>query len=219
MEVVIFIPARAGSKRIPRKNMQLLGRLPLVGHSIIAATRSRHSPTVVVDSDDAQTLNLALSFGVRALDRPAELARDETTADELAYWEASSYVDADVYVQLMPTCPFIKASTISHAINTLVGSDADSVAAVRREVVYEWDDDGPAYFNKDGSIPPSQDKKPIVHEMGLYVSRMAYVLEAKKRANPESCLPVFLSKLEAIDVNWPEDLEFARILWKGLYHD
>ena len=220
IDVVIFIPARAGSKRIPRKNMQRLGKLPLVAQSIIAATCSRHhSPTVVVDSDDEATLSLAQSFGVGTLLRPAALARDATTADELAYWEAANYPDAYVYVQLMPTSPFIKPSTISRAIDTLVGGDADSVVAVRREVVYEWDDDGPAYFNEDGSIPPSQDKQPLLHEMGLYVSRMAYVLGHRKRANPDSCLPVFLSKAEAVDINWPEDLEFARALWRGLYCD
>jgi len=45
---------------------------------------------------------------------------------------------------------------------------------------------------------------------------MAYVLEAKKRASPHSCAPVYLSHVEAIDINWPEDLQFARIVWAGL---
>jgi len=157
----------------------------------------------------------------RALERPPELARDETTADELAYWEATQFPGADIYIQLMPACPFIKPATIRRAI-AKVESGFDSAtgtvstAAVRREVVYEWDKHGPAYFNPDGSIPPSQEKAPLIHEMGLYVSRMSYVLEAKKRANPDSCAPVYLSRIEAIDINWPEDLQFARIVWAGI---
>lgn len=223
LSVAIFIPARAGSKRIHRKNMQEVGGIPLIGHSIRAAMELRRfsiRSEILVDSEDERTLAYAKwgapSWGVYPLERPPELARDETTADELAYWEASQRPNADIYIQLMPSCPFIKPSTIRRAIATLGRESIDSVAAVRQEVIYEWDEHGPAYFNADGSIPPSQIKAPIVHEMGLYVSRMAYVLEAKKRANPHSCAPVFLSRIEAIDVNWPEDLQFARVVWAGL---
>ena len=225
MDIAIFIPARAGSKRIHRKNMQEVGGTPLVGHAIRAALGLYNFfcyPKVVVDSDDKETLEYSRCQGVIPLERPQELARDETTADELAYWQASQCPDADIYIQLMPTCPFIKPHTIRRAIAKLESSGMDSVtgtvsaAAVRREVVYEWDERGPAYFAPDGSIPPSQEKTPLIHEMGLYVSRMAYVLEARKRANPDSCAPVYLSKIEAVDINWLEDLQFARIVWAGM---
>ena len=231
MDIVIFIPARGGSKRIPRKNMQKIGGLPLFVHSVFAAKcliDYSLTPTIVVDSDDSETLDIVRHRLGRpspiavALERPSELARDETTADELAYWQATQYPDADIYVQLMPTCPFIKPATIRRAIARVESGNWDSAtgtvsaAAVRREVVYEWDEHGPAYFAHGGSIPPSQEKAPLIHEMGLYVSRMSYVLEAKKRANPDSCAPVYLSHVEAIDINWPEDLQFARIVWAGM---
>jgi len=236
VDIVIFIPARAGSKRIPRKNFQEIGGIPLFLHSVHAAVSLIDfslDPAIFVDTDDLKTCNAiksrlffsgqqTMADRMMLIKRPAELARDETTADELAYWQATQYPNAKIYIQLMPTCPFIKPATIRRAIAKVESGGWDSAtgtvsaAAVRREVVYEWDEHGPAYFAPDGSIPPSQEKAPLVHEMGLYVSRMPYVLGAKKRANPDSCAPVYLSRIEAIDINWPEDLQFARIVWAGI---
>src|SRR5262245_46630071 len=76
--VLGIIPARGGSKGVPRKNLRAVGGKPLLGWAIEAALRSRYLDRVVVSSDDAEIRAAAKALGCEALERPAELARDDT---------------------------------------------------------------------------------------------------------------------------------------------
>jgi len=219
--IVVVIHAKGHSERVPNKNLQVLGNRPLIGHAIKHALQSK-ADKVIIDSDDAEILDIGEQFGAIPIKRPVEWNGVNTqiaTGDELAYYAAIK-MPADIIVQLLPTSPFITPETINDAIDMLKNdSTIDSVFAARQEVFYTWCENKPCYY-KDDKLPDSQTLEPITYETtGLYAFRPEYVIKHKRRINIKACNPILVSKLEAVDINTPEDLEFARLLWKALRKD
>ena len=213
-EVIAVIHAKGMSERIPNKNMQPLGDKPLFCHAIENAKAS--GLMVVIDSDSDVILEVGKKWGATPLKRLPALTASSVTGDELIYWAAINYPNTDIIVQVMPTAPFLKPESIEKAVNFMLENEVDSITAVYQEPFYQWFDSKPAYL-VEGVIPNSQDMPMLVYETtGLYAVRTKFALSAKKRINPMNCGLLFVSKLEAIDINTPEDLEFARIVWNGL---
>ncbi len=82
--ILAVIPARGGSKGIPRKNIRLLAGKPLIAYSIKTALDSKYVDDVVVSSDDPEIIEIAKIFGSNVLERPSHLAEDDTPLDLLA---------------------------------------------------------------------------------------------------------------------------------------
>lgn len=123
-------------------------------------------------------------------------------------------------LQVIPTAPFLKPHSIDSAVTLLEAGGVDSVAGVFSDVFYEWKAGRPAYYREDGSLPNSSELSPTVFETtGLYANLTAAVLRTRKRMNPERVAPLFLSRLEAIDINTPEDFAFAEVVERGLTRD
>ena len=134
MNILAIIPARGGSKGIPRKNIKLLAGKPLVAHTILAAQRSELIDKVVVSTEDKEIAIVSASFGAEIIDRPQYLAQDETkTAPVLIQvvqeLEKTGY-SPDIVVLLQPTCPLRDEKIIDAVINKLINSDNDSVFTV-----------------------------------------------------------------------------------------
>lgn len=216
--VVAFVHAKGNSERVARKNLRQLGDRPLFCHAIAHALAATRVDEVVIDSDDPEILAIGEKAGARPIVRPAELASNRATGDDLAYWQASNAKDSDYVVQVIPTAPFLTPASVDRAIARLDEGDVDSVAGVFSDALYQWRDGRPAYFRADGSIPNSNDMPPIVYETtGLYANRTEAVLRLHKRMNPQRVAPLYLSRLEAMDINTPEDFELAEIIWRGLH--
>ena len=136
MNVLGVIPARGGSKAIPRKNLALLGGRPLIAWTIEAALASRSLSRVVVSTDDAEIAGVARACGADVpFMRPAALASDEAGALEVirhaigeaeAFWRAPT--DAVAYLQ--PTSPLRTAQHIDAAVDLFRGRRADTVVTV-----------------------------------------------------------------------------------------
>ncbi len=129
-----LIPARGGSKGIPRKNLADLGGRPLIAHSIEAALASRLD-AVYVSSDDDEILEVARLCGARLIERPAELASDEAVAASVMLHaldaierETGRVVCALVYLQ--PTSPFRTPGDITEALAMFESRAADAVVSV-----------------------------------------------------------------------------------------
>ena len=219
MNIIAFVHAKGTSSRVPSKNLKTLGDKPLFCHAIQHAIDSKLVDKVVIDSDNDEILSIGEKYGAIPLKRPDNLANNNATGDDLAYWQASNYPDSDIVLQVIPTAPFLKPESIDAAITLLSDSpNVDSVAGVCQESLYTWKDGKPDYFKEDGSIPNSFDMEPVTYETtGLYINWTSSVLKLKKRLNPNNCLPFYLSKIEAIDINTLEDFEFAEIVWRGLH--
>ena len=215
-KIIAFVHAKGTSERVPSKNLKLLGDKPLFYYAVNNALNSSMVDEVIIDSDSDDILSLGKNFGAVPLKRPAELATNLATGDDLAYWQASNRQNSTVVLQVIPTAPFIKSSSIDNAITLLLENDVDSVAGCAKDSFYLWNDGKPSYY-VNGKIPNSKDLKPLLYETtGLYINKTQSVLKNKRRLNPQSCLPYILSKLETVDINTPEDFEFAELLFKGL---
>ncbi len=136
-EVLALIPARGGSKGIPRKNIRNFAGYPLIAWSIAAAQRAACAPRVVVSTDDAEIAAIARQFGAETpFLRPAELARDQTTdlpvfQHALTWLAEQEGYRPQVVVQLRPTSPLRPPGLIDEAVRILLSHpEADSVRGV-----------------------------------------------------------------------------------------
>ena len=136
-EVLALIPARGGSKGIPRKNIRSFSGSPLIAWSIAAARQSKTVTRVIVSTDDAEIAVVARACGAETpFLRPAEFAEDKTTDlpvfEHALKWLAENEgYHPDVVVQLRPTSPIRPKGCVDDAVRTLLQHpDADSVRGV-----------------------------------------------------------------------------------------
>ena len=136
-EVLAIIPARGGSKGIPRKNIRNFYGFPLIAWSIAAAKQSALVTRVIVSTDDAEIAAVARAWGAETpFLRPAEFAQDKTTdlpvfAHALEWLQKNETYQPEVVVQLRPTSPIRPIGLVDAAVRTLLQhADADSVRGI-----------------------------------------------------------------------------------------
>ncbi len=136
-EVLAIIPARGGSKGIPRKNIRDFAGYPLIAYSIVAATQSNVVTRTIVSTDDEEIAAVAREWGAETpFLRPAEFAQDNTTdlpvfQHALKWLKENENYQPDVVVQLRPTSPVRPISCVDDAVNLLLSRpEVDSVRGV-----------------------------------------------------------------------------------------
>ena len=134
---VAVIPARGGSKRIPRKNIRELGGRPLLAYTVSAALDSGLFERVVVSTDDAAIVTVAQEQGAEVLTRAAELADDHTPTSlvTLGVVEQLGLEDAQHVAQLLPNCPLRTADDVRSSYAQFVAGDGEAQLSVTR---YGW---------------------------------------------------------------------------------
>ena len=144
MNVLAIIPARGGSKGVPRKNIRQCAGKPLLVWSIEAALASRfirESGLVVVSSDDQEILDTAVGWNAQvvAQERPADLATDEAATDPVLAHVVRNLAgfQPDLVVLLQPTVPVRKPGLVDDCIQRLLDTDADAVFTAR-PMSYVW---------------------------------------------------------------------------------
>jgi N-acylneuraminate cytidylyltransferase len=136
-EVLAIIPARGGSKGIPRKNIRNFAGYPLIAYSIAAALQAKTVTRVIVSTDDEEIAAVAREYGAETpFLRPAEFAQDNST-DQPLFQHALQWLaehegyKPEVVVQLRPTSPLRPCDCVDRAVNSLLAHpDADSVRGV-----------------------------------------------------------------------------------------
>jgi len=140
VEVLALIPARGGSKGLPRKNVLPLAGRPLIAHSIQHALDARTITRTVVSTDDAEIAAAARSAGAEVpFIRPPELAGDLATDLEVFRHALETLAvegyEPELVVHLRPTTPLRRAARIDEAVELLVGDpEADSLRSVSKPV-------------------------------------------------------------------------------------
>lgn len=126
------IPARGGSKRVPRKNLRLVNGKPLIWYTIEACKQAKKLTDWVVSTEDREITDLALSYGAYVVKRPDSLAEDDTTSGAvvrhaLDWMEEERY---DMVMLLHPTSPIRDPKHIDEAIDLLWRSSLPTLASV-----------------------------------------------------------------------------------------
>lgn len=155
--ILAIIPARGGSKGVPRKNIRLLAGKPLIAYSILPAKASKYIDRLIVSSDDAEIIEVAKSYGCEApYVRPAELASDTAKAlpviqHGVRFCEGQNGKKYDFVVYLEPSGPMRIAEDIDAAVESAVDNNADSVVGL-----VELEDANPVRVKKvvNGKIEP-----------------------------------------------------------------
>lgn len=128
----VIIPARANSKRLPGKNMKVLGGKPLIQHSIDFAKKSFLNKDIWVNSDDPEVLQLAKTNGIMSLHRPEEFGGDfSSTADVLkhhAIYVKRNKIACDAMILLQPTNPFRDDDLFADALRYFKELNRNSLA-------------------------------------------------------------------------------------------
>jgi len=121
------IPARGGSKGIPRKNIKEIAGKPLIAWTIEAAKASKKLDRFVVSTEDSEIASISKKYGAEVIDRPIELATDEATTLSVLQ-HVLSKIDADAVVILQPTSPVRDRGIIDKCIERFKDAKADSLA-------------------------------------------------------------------------------------------
>ncbi|MBI3298565.1 MAG: acylneuraminate cytidylyltransferase family protein [Elusimicrobia bacterium] len=168
--ILAVIPARGGSKGIPRKNLKPIAGKPLIVWSIEAAKRAKRLDRVVVSTEDPEIAAVSRAAGAEVLDRPAELATDgATTAAVLQH--AVKTLQPDTLVLLQPTSPIRVGGIIDDAVARFLASGADTLATGFTSYQYEW--------GTMGNVPRQQMKGWFYDDGNVYVHKTAHLHEGR----------------------------------------
>lgn len=220
-KALAIIPARGGSKRLPRKNILPLGGKPLIAYTIEAAIKSDCFQQVIVSSEDDEILQVGAEYGAIPQKRPQELASDTTKVVELMLYYANQPALAQQYEViglLLPTCPFRRAQDIRAGF-ALLSPDIDTVISVTD---YEFSPHLNVSIGDDGLLvmseallsgnTRSQDLRPVYRPNGaFYLSwwrsfqRQQSFFRGKVRGYP-------MARLYSTDIDEALDLQYAQFL-------
>lgn len=134
--VISIIPARGGSKGIPRKNIRLLNSIPLIAHSIKDSLKSKYIDKTIVSTDDQEISEIAKKYGAKVIMRPSELATDSApillVIQHIIKELESNGEKVDIIVLLQPTHPIRQEEEIDTTIEKLYETNASSVITLRK---------------------------------------------------------------------------------------
>ena len=218
MTALGVVPARGGSKGMPRKNIRLLNGLPLIAHTLRTARAATLLDRLVVSTEDADIAEIAASEGVEVIERPAALATDASPTEE-ALVHALETIEArdgwcpDWVVTLEPTSPLRTAALIDRCIalaNERNAGAVITVAEVRESLGRIEGDRFRLLF--PGQPRRRQDRHPLYRESStVWVTRTA-TLRCTRSVLAEPLFPVIVSAEEATDVNTLLDFAIAEAL-------
>jgi CMP-N-acetylneuraminic acid synthetase len=217
MKTIAIVPARGGSKRIPKKNVQLLGGIPLFVHSILyAKENSDVIGDIYVSTDDTEIKNIALRFGVKVVDRPVSISGDlEPTVSSLKHVLQSIESDVENVVLLQPTNPLRPQNLLKESFEKFQKENHESLFTVSRN----YQKLGKITVNKfqpfNYSIGQrSQDLEPLFFENGLlYITKASLILN--DIIISENAFPFEVNHIFAqVDIDTPEDLDYAKYLYQ-----
>jgi len=216
-----IIPARGGSKRLPKKNSLLLNNKPLVAYSIEAGLKSAYIDKVVVSSDDKVILEVSQSFGSEIIKRPSHLATDTSSTYSAIEHVVENLDHFDYIVLLQPTSPLRNEEDIDKAIRLLDEKQADAVVSVC-EVEHSplWantldDSLSMVGFIKDAGLKRSQDLETHYRLNGaIYIINTTKLLENKRIILKENIFAFKMEREKSIDIDGYIDFNIAEMFLK-----
>ncbi len=228
MKILALIPARGGSKGIPRKNIVNLGGKPLIAYSIEQALASRLINRVIVSTDDAEIAEIARRYGAEVpFIRPAEFAQDlspdiDVFRHALAWLETNEGYVPDIVLNHRPVCPIRKVETIDRAIELFVntpGADALRSVCIPAQTPYKMWQIADGYMKPLLALPgiiesfnlPRQSLPEVYWQIGYVDMVRTEVITRRGRMCGDKILP-FIIEDEWVDIDYPEDIALAEKL-------
>lgn len=232
-EVLAIIPARGGSKSIPRKNIRNFAGYPLIAYSIAAGKAAKNVTRLLVSTDDEEIASIAKDYGAEIpFLRPTELSQDDTPdlpvfQHALAWLEENEGYHPDILVQLRPTSPLRRTIHIDHAVQRLLEHpEADSVRTVcvpfqNPYKMWRIGEDGFLHTLLTFDMPepynlPRQALPDVYWQTGYVDAAWTDTIQGKNSMTGDNILPLIIGAEEWIDIDSPHDWRRAeRLLEDG----
>lgn len=224
---IAVIPARGGSKRIPRKNVKPFDGRPIIAHAISAARNSNLFEHVVVSTDDAEIAAVARDFGAEIpFLRPADLASDyaatlpviahAVTACEALGWSF------DYVCCIYPATPFIRVEDLQQSLRLLADRRADYAFPITRfpspiqRALRRTQSDRLEPFNPQYESARTQDLEPAYYDAGQFYwgKRTAWLRGAGIHSNGVGYV---IPAWRVIDIDEPDDWQRAEMMHKAFF--
>lgn len=177
MSVVAVIPARGGSKGVPRKNVRPVGGVPLIVRAIEAALAASRIDRVIVSTDDSEIASLSTAAGAEIVLRPLDLSGDTASSESAVLHALESVADVETVVFIQATSPFISAGDLDRGVAEVEDGGCDVAFSAFESYGFLWRRDanaGAEAINHDATHRPRrQDRDPHYMETGAF-----YVMDA-----------------------------------------
>lgn len=227
---IAIIPARVGSKRIPKKNIRLFEGKPLIAYSIRAALDAGVFDRVIVSTDSDEIAEIAKKFGAEApFRRPAEHATDTATTaavmNHALEWCESNSIQVDLFCCIYATAPFLTAQDLQQGLKVMLDAKADAACSV---TPFEYPIYRALKLEANGRLAMiwpehektrSNDFPEIYHDAGQFYWLDTQVFKGTKSMWPANLVPVILPRTRVQDIDTEEDWQLAEMKFRstGLY--
>lgn len=221
-----IIPARGGSKRLPRKNMLDFCGKPLLAWTTEAALKSKYIDRAIVSSDDEEILATSRELMIETLKRPTELANDiASTFDAIIHSIENVKENYDYIIVLQPTSPLRNAQHIDEAIELLETKKADAIVSVcEMEHSPMWsntlsDNLSMQDFLKDETVNKrSQDLEKYYRLNGaIYICKTEKLIKEKSFFLKKNIFAYKMDRKESVDIDEEIDFKIAKIMKEEKY--
>ena len=208
MKILAIIPARAGSRGIPNKNIRIVNGHPLIYYSINNAIQSKYITDIIVSTDSPEVKLIAKQMNVEVKDRNKSLSGDAITLDSVVYDAIPKDKEWDYIITMQPTSPTLKVETLDRAIEYTIKNDLDTVISAINAPHLTWGE-------KNGKKVPNYKERlnrqylpPCYSETGAFVISKREVVTEHTRIGAK--MDVFeVSEDESQDIDNFKDLMSA----------
>jgi len=229
-EIVGWITARGGSKRLPRKNVKMLAGKPMIAYTIEASVGSKYISRTFVSTEDKEIKEISLKYGAEVIDRPPELSKDNVN-QLYSNWHwhlklLEENYEPDFIVGLLPTLPMITTKHVDEAIELYLKSKSMSLSAVTETEIganglFYINDSGllVCYLNRQERDRWERHFSVVPYNSKLKKDRKIYYCSSLITITPymtavfpkelEYMEPYIVSPIDAIDVNTLADFKMA----------
>lgn len=226
---VAIIPARGGSKRIPRKNIKLFCGKPMIAWSIEAARASGLFDHIFVSTDDIEIAEVAKKLGAEVpFMRPAELSDDYVgtgaVVKHAVEWVLENIGEIDFVCTIYATAPFIKPDDLKKGFALLVKSSKQICFTVTsfpfpiQRAIKITKDGGIAMFQPEHYMTRSQDLEPAYHDAGQFYWATINAVLSDMLAFSDAAVPLILPRHQVQDIDTPEDWLRAELMFGAWSH-
>ncbi|MDX1988734.1 MAG: pseudaminic acid cytidylyltransferase [Candidatus Obscuribacter sp.] len=227
MSTIAIIPARGGSKRIPKKNIRPFNGKPIIAYSIEAALQASCFDAVVVSTDEAEIADVAVAYGASVpFLRSPENSNDHAGLAEVALEVLERYekeiAPVEKFCLILATAPFISGERIKAGYKALSDSGMDAAVPVVRfsyppQRGFRVDDQGRAsMLHPEHYASRSQDLEPVFHDCGQFYWIKKETLLNEKRFFAANTAAIELPESEVQDIDTEEDWKIAELKFELL---
>lgn len=226
MKILAIIPARGGSKRIPRKNIKKFLGFPIIKYSIDAAIKSKCFDEVMVSTDDREIANIAKRYGADIpFMRSKKNAQDKSILIDVVLEVLEQYEklgrNFDLVCLVLPTAPLLRPEILKKGLKMMEDKNVEEVLPVVAfgypiQRAFRIKNKQLAMLYPEFMSRNSQDLEPIYHDAGQFYFLKVSAVKKQKKMFLDKMLPIILSESEAQDIDVEEDLKILELKYKLL---